>query len=238
MQVLIPLVYDIILLLFLLMTMRKLYRRGFVSSIVMFLGYLASFIVSVFLSEVLSTAVYDAWIEKPVLNAVTETVSGFTNTEGSVQLITKITQTFPWPLNNMLYAAATSNPGAMEQLDQAIQNGPTTIATWANELVIAPIVTMILKAVFFFLIMLLAWFVVRSLARMFRGVNRIPLVGGVNALLGAVLGLIQGLLVVLVLCFVIRMIILLSGNSLSFMNDEVIQDTYLFQYLYRISPFV
>lgn len=70
-------------------------------------------------------------------------------------------------------------------------------------------------------------------AKAFKGINKVPVLGTVNKLLGGVLGLAVGLIICLVLVSITAAVISVSGNQLSWMNISIIDRTYLFSIFYK-----
>lgn len=81
----------------------------------------------------------------------------------------------------------------------------------------------LLTMVAFLVIFLVAMVIVRALAKLTRNVNRVPVVGGVNRVLGGVLGAAEAFL----LCYLIGMaaavLITFSENEWSWLNTAVVQ---------------
>ena len=64
------------------------------------------------------------------------------------------------------------------------------------------------------------------------------MLGGVNSLLGGALGFFQGILVVYLLAVLLGLAVLLTNNQIPFVNEEVIQNTFIFKIFYNFNPFV
>lgn len=111
--------------------------------------------------------------------------------------------------------------GLLDRID------PTdTISAAAGDAVRTMAVSL-LTMVAFLIIFLLAILIVRALVRLTRSVNRVPVVGGINRLLGGVLGAAEAFL----LCYLIGMaatvLISFSENRWGWLNTAVVQKTYL-----------
>ena len=111
--------------------------------------------------------------------------------------------------------------GLLDRID------PTdTISAAAGDAVRTMAVSL-LTMVAFLIIFLLAMLIVRALVKLTRSVNRVPVVGGINRLLGGVLGAAEAFL----LCYLIGMaatvLISLSENRWGWLNTAVVQKTYL-----------
>ena len=111
--------------------------------------------------------------------------------------------------------------GLLDRID------PTdTISAAAGDAVRTMAVSL-LTMVAFLIIFLLAMLIVRALVRLTRSVNRVPVVGGINRLLGGVLGAAEAFL----LCYLVGMaatvLISFSENRWGWLNTAVVQKTYL-----------
>ena len=111
--------------------------------------------------------------------------------------------------------------GLLDRID------PTdTISAAAGDAVRTMAVSL-LTMVAFLIIFLLAMLIVRALVKLARSVNRVPVVGGINRLLGGVLGAAEAFL----LCYLIGMaatvLISFSENRWGWLNTAVVQKTYL-----------
>ena len=111
--------------------------------------------------------------------------------------------------------------GLLDRID------PTdTISAAAGDAVRTMAVSL-LTMVAFLIIFLLAMLIVRALVKLARSVNRVPVVGGINRLLGGTLGAAEAFL----LCYLIGMaatvLISFSENRWGWLNTAVVQKTYL-----------
>ena len=111
--------------------------------------------------------------------------------------------------------------GLLDRIDPS-----DTISAAAGDAVRTMAVSL-LTMVAFLIIFLLAMLIVRALVRLTRSVNRVPVVGGINRLLGGVLGAAEAFL----LCYLIGMaatvLISFSENRWGWLNTAVVQKTYL-----------
>lgn len=111
--------------------------------------------------------------------------------------------------------------GLLDRID------PTDTISAAAGDAIRTMAVSLLTMVAFLIIFLLAMLIVRALVRLTRSVNRVPVVGGINRLLGGVLGAAEAFL----LCYLIGMaatvLISFSENRWGWLNTAVVQKTYL-----------
>jgi len=93
-----------------------------------------------------------------------------------------------------------------------------------------PITRSVLFFVVFFVVSIVLQLVSKSLQSL---IDRIPLVGTANHLLGMVIGVVLGVLFCYILINVVAVIIYTSNESLSWMNTELINKTLFFKYAYQ-----
>lgn len=82
-----------------------------------------------------------------------------------------------------------------------------------------------LTIVAFLIIFLLAMLIVRALAKLTRNVNRVPVVGGVNRVLGGALGAAEAFLLCYLLGLAVTVLITVSENRWSWLNTAVVQQS-------------
>ncbi|MCL2086975.1 MAG: CvpA family protein [Oscillospiraceae bacterium] len=99
--------------------------------------------------------------------------------------------------------------------------------------VVKPSVMNPLNLIIFFSLFLLFKLTFGVLARSLRAVNRIPILGKLNMLLGVVAGLLQAFIVLFLLAAFLHIITSITGNTVIFINDTTINNSVLFKYIYN-----
>jgi uncharacterized membrane protein required for colicin V production len=90
----------------------------------------------------------------------------------------------------------------------------------------------------FAIILIVCLIVAGLIAHAFRGVNRLPVLGGLNRLAGAVLGAVTAALVMFVLSAAISALMPLSAaqKDHAVITASTIDSTYVFKYIYQADP--
>ena len=190
-------ILDVVLGLILLSILYTSWRRGFVASFVRLVGTAAGFLLASFLSRPAAERIYAGFLEEKVENYV----SGTLLAQGSPLL------------------------EALAGLDQA---GSAAIqASAIAQVAVRPMVLTVLQTAVFFLVLFLAGIVVRVVVRMGQGVNRIPLVGGLNRMAGLLCGAVYALLLGYVISAGLLLLAGLGGNRWEWLNSGILQDTIL-----------
>ena len=104
---------------------------------------------------------------------------------------------------------------------------PTDTITAAAGDVLRTVAVAFLTMVAFLIIFLLAMLIVQALAKLTRNVNRVPVVGGVNRVLGGVLGAAEAFLICYLIGMTATVLITLSENQWSWLNTAVVQKSTL-----------
>lgn len=113
-------------------------------------------------------------------------------------------------------------------LDTDTQNFAETI----TDNLVKPIILVPVRALIFTVIFVIILIILTLLTKLFKKINDIPIIGGVNKVLGAVTGLIQGFIVIFVICIFTQLIISLTDNSLMVLNTMTIDETSIFRKIY------
>ena len=98
-----------------------------------------------------------------------------------------------------------------------------------KEYAVKNITNIIVKAMSYLALMIIIFLLLRLLLMLTKFINKVPIIGGVNRILGAVLGLIEGLLIVWALCL---LIMTFSGSEFGATCMEVINKSTVLKFIY------
>ena len=98
--------------------------------------------------------------------------------------------------------------------------------------IIEPCCRIAVQTIAFAVIFIIVAIALNLLAKMLEFVNKIPVIGGLNAFVGGIVGLAQGLVTVCIVCLAVRMITVLSGGNIMFFNNAAIDSTFIFKFFY------
>mgnify|MGYP000575709376 CR=1 FL=1 len=98
-----------------------------------------------------------------------------------------------------------------------------------------PVILVPLRTVVFVILFFLALIILSIIIRATSVVNKLPVIGKLNSLLGGVLGLVQGLIIVFIVVIIAHMAVALSNNTLIFLNEMTINKSYAFSWVYNFS---
>lgn len=120
-------------------------------------------------------------------------------------------------------------------IDTFLRGSNESISESAEENLIAPIAIWIIKILIMVILFFILRLIIGPISNLFKAVNKIPIIGPVNALLGGVLNCGISLLVIYIIALLIKVIINISNDSLIFINEETIQLTAVFKLIYNFS---
>ncbi len=232
------LVYDVVLGLLLLSILHRAWRQGFVASFVRLAGTAVGFLLASFFSRPVAEKLYDGFFQERVEQYVSDTLlaPGGPLAEalaGLDQAGNAVLQVLAQLLSERgldLYSSGGMEQAGAEILSRITENGLEPAAAIA-QVAVRPLVTSMLQTVVFFAILAVTGIAVRMIARIGLGVNRIPLVGGLNRLAGLACGAVYALLLGYVIAEALVLLAGIGGNRWEWLNTGVLRDTVLIRQL-------
>ncbi|MEG2174959.1 MAG: CvpA family protein [Oscillospiraceae bacterium] len=211
------------------------YRRGFLNSIVRLVGTLGSALLCMHYSDPAAEWIYGRFFEKRVLTAISENIDRFgqPGLEAFSKGLEGLMQHLPMGIRQAL---GLRLPQDLKLWYDKVWGSASDFPLALADSVISPLAVSLLQAIIFCVLFALCSFAVGALARLLKGVNRVPLIGGVNAVLGGLLGIVQGLLYVFVLASLLWLLIAATGDTLTPITSGAIGQTVLFRHFLEIAP--
>ena len=114
-----------------------------------------------------------------------------------------------------------------------VQSGNPGKAVLDN--VAKPVVLVPLRTIIFVVLFILIFIILSILIKATSVINKLPLIGQLNSLLGGVAGLLQGLVIVFIVVIIAHMAVELTNNTLIFLNDMTINKSFAFSKIYNFS---
>ncbi len=221
-------IFDLVMLGLLLAVAVGYARRGFVAGLVQFAGNLVSLFGAIFLSNRVAPVLFEQFFQHSFVERVEKLLSA----EGVVtasEVVEMYAGFLPQSLKDSLISGA-------EELLGHVGTAPELAARLVDG-VIAPLLTPIIAIVVFFLAFALCRMLVSFVVAVLTNLNRIPLVGGVNRVLGWVMGFLAGAVdLYLVLCGVWALIVI-TGGSIGFLNEAALEGSIAYSIFKPINPF-
>lgn len=140
----------------------------------------------------------------------------------------------PSTLTEVLESLSGTTQSIGDTVSVFIKGDKESTAVMFEETVLAPVIKGLLRILFFVFLLLICKLLVGPISELFKGINKIPVIGPVNILLGGVLGLVEGMVIVYAVSLAIKLAVYLTDGSLMFINSETIDRTQIFNLIYNL----
>lgn len=220
-------IFDILLLILLALVTLQYMRRGFAAGLIQFLGNLLGLVGAALFSPRVADWIFLNFFEGGLTSQIQTTI----NQQGTVDLaalVDKYAGFLPQAMQQGLVDSAS---------DLLVSGAPDLAHSLVAEL-IQPLVTPLIAVVVFFVCFALCKLLVSFFAAVLTNLNRVPVVGGVNRLLGLVMGLLAGVMDVFLVVCGVWAVVVITGNNLSWLNQTVLADSVAFSAFRQFNPFV
>ncbi len=98
---------------------------------------------------------------------------------------------------------------------------------------VRPNCVIVIRTVVFILIYTVVFAIMKFIASASKLIDKIPVIGDVNSMLGGIAGVVEGILIVFIFCLATRLVVsLLEGDAMIF-NQETIEKTFIFKKIYE-----
>lgn len=226
-----PQIIDIILLVIILISAVKCFMNGFATSVVNLVGNIAGLVAAWFVSKRWSPIIFDNMFRE---NMVEKT---FTYIQDKSRMIDvqELLQEFTGALPESFMQEFTAK--AEETISQ-ITTPSMEVAQTIVDTLLAPAVTVIIAMVIFAITCTLCNIVAGLLSKAFRAINHIPVIGFANRMGGFAVGLVTGMIYVILISCVLSIITIITENSLTFLNIEVLNQSKILSVTGLVNPFI
>lgn len=205
-------------------------KKGFVKTVVLFLGFLIAAFLAKTVSAPLSGNIYDSFAKEKIsvfLEEKTAEVSG-----NVLEQTEKLTEGLPSIVKN-----AVDVFGASKEVEETVIQSGETIASAVETQIVAPAVITLIQTVLFLILFSVFLFVIKRVGRMMGFINKIPLVGRVNVFLGGILGTLEGVIIVFLLVNVLYFVMLVAGETFVITSEDI-NNSILFKFFHENNPLV
>lgn len=215
-------VLDLIILAIIVICIAVSAHKGFVKTIVGFVGMVLAIVLALSLSAPLANITYEKAVEPAVTSSISGVIGDIENkAEGLVK--EEVYENLPDFVKNNI---------DISELE--ISAGEDTAAA-ITESAIKPIAISFLKTIFSLILFVILIIAVKFLTKILNSIFSFSILGKANKILGGVLGLVQGLIVALIFILISNLLISLTGGFLIFTQKSV-DESYLFSLVSKILP--
>ena len=225
-------IIDILLVAVVVLAAIKAYRDGFVTAIINLLGNIVALVGGWIVAKQYSPVVFDSFFRA---SAVEKTYTYLQDSANAVD-VQQIVDTVAAQLPGMPFVEE------LKQSAQEILAGFTTptmeMAQSVVDTIVAPVVTVVINIVMFLVIFAVCCFVFSLLAKLFKALNKVPVLGFANRLAGFAVGIATGAIYVILISCLLSIIAVVTKNTLPFLNMDILAQSKVLEFTQGINPFV
>lgn len=214
------LIYDLLFLAVFSFAAVKSWQKGFLAGLAELIGAVLGVGVAVWGSRTLAPGIYEKFLSDTVTEKVESAVA---QSGGDIAAAVQGLDFLPDSLRTTLAGAIQTAGG---QLPEKVTS------------LLEPVILPLVQVVLFVLLCVVVRWAFSLLIAVLRGINGVPLVGGVNQVLGLVLGLCTGALDCWLLALVLWFAASVTAGSLTWLNTAVLQRSIGYSFFGAFNPFL
>ena len=166
-------------------------------------------------------------------NVISDNISNGTAFGSFTSAVGKMADSIPVFLSGVSESVTSGDRTIINKIVLSIIDADTDdFARAITDNMVRPILLVPMRALIFIVLFAIIAIILSVTANLLKVVNKIPLIGSINKILGAVAGAAEAVIVIFLVCIFIQVIIVLSGNTLIFLNTMTIDETFVFQKIY------
>lgn len=249
-------IVDVVLICVALGIVMRSYRKGLVASVIRLVGTLAAYagawIVSGPISKGLYTNFARGWVEQFAADLVPADLQttiesirsigglesmGITIGEAGKEVSQRLAEMLgEYGLNNLPFGLSVDSESLGSELTALVMEKGLSAAQALTQALLEPLATAVLRVAAFVVVFSILSILVSILYRIGVGFNHLPLIGGVNRLLGACVGLLEAAIVLYLLCAALAIVSALLGGQNELLSWSNLQNAKLFSYIVGFNP--
>ncbi len=233
---------DLIIVGIIVLCTKKGAKDGFAKTLVGFFAFAIAIVLAGVLCAPVANFVYDKAVREPVENAVYSAVSeNFVGGElsGTAEQISGVVDT----AIEKIPAFIRGITGIESKRDAVLQSVNELESADIREITdnivlkyVAPVVIRILSILVFVVLFVVLLFACKLLSKGLKLVNKLPLIGKLNAFLGGVLGVLKGAVIALVLCWILVAVTNDGGSLFDIVTAETIESSLILKTVATYNP--
>lgn len=213
------LIYDFVFAVVLIFSMAAGWRRGFLSTLTLLVGGVAGILGAVWIARTVGPVLYRDHVGLAIAQRVSEALA---EAGGDVEA----------SLRELAFIPAS----VREALVRNVQEMNGEAAPMVVEM-LEPLLLPLIQALLFLVVCILVRWLFRLLAWALRRCNALPLVGGINRLLGGVLGFGMGVINTWLLSLGLWLASSLADGGIPLLSASVLDHSQAYRFLSQFNPF-
>ena len=205
-------------------------KKGFMKSLLGFIGYVIALLVALGISNWLAAFVYDSFLREVFIQRISSVLADGAASTAAEQA-EKLLEALPGFVANALV-----NQGmTAASLESSLAGSATAIAPRVAD-IISPVVINLMRIIFIIVLFSALLFLVRILVKAVGAVFRLPVLRQLDSLLGGVFGLLSGFVFVLLLAAILGLAIPMMKEDAALAWQTGIQESHVMKLAEEYNP--
>lgn len=226
-----PQIIDIILLIIILVSAVRAFIDGFFTAIIHLVGNIVALVAAWIVSKQYSSVIFENLFRNKAVDTTYNYIQNSANALDVQQLLENFVSGLPQSFMQEFVQKA-------ETLVTQITTPTMETAQNIVDVIIAPVITAVIAVVLFVLVFVICSLVASLLAKLFKNLNDVPVIGFANRIGGFAVGVVSGSINVVLISCLLSIIAIITQNSLSFVNMEVLSQSKILSLTAIINPFI
>lgn len=202
-------------------------KKGFIKACADFCGSLLAMIGAGILSGPAAEWIYGAFFRTALEDKITGAVAGLS----AADAVDTVFKDFPEVIQRALSAAGITEGSVMAQL----QNGAAGVARGITD-ALSPMLIGLIRVLAMLVLFILLTVVIRAVATLLTGLFELPVLHGLNSLLGALFGILLAVLFVWIALACVRVFLPMLGTDVQAAVNGLLDESVLAGALYKFNP--
>lgn len=221
------LILDVILIAVIVLTAFHYKKKGFVAGLLDLVGNLLALLVAWIASDRISPTVFENFFKQGLIEKITQTVQE-RGTSGLTMLVESFSSILPGGMANEV----------TRSLQDILGSGAPDLAVRIVDTILTPLIVPMITVVLFFIAFAVCKLVISMLVAVLTNINKIPVIGSVNELLGILVGVAGGVLNVVLLLCLIWAVVAITNNNLPVLNNDMLSGSMMYSLFSKYNPFL
>ena len=221
------LILDVILIAVIVLTAFHYKKKGFVAGLLDLVGNLLALLVAWIASDRISPTVFENFFKQGLIEKITQTVQE-RGTSGLTMLVESFSSILPGGMADEV----------TRSLQDILGSGAPDLAVRIVDTILTPLIVPMITVVLFFIAFAVCKLVISMLVADLTNINKIPVIGSVNELLGILVGVAGGLLNVVLLLCLIWAVVAITNNNLPVLNNDMLSGSMMYSLFSKYNPFL
>ncbi len=223
-------ILDIAILIILVWMVLRYFRTGFIAGLLDFCGTLISIGGAWWCAKEISPLLFEKLFAENLVNRTVNVLEDMQGTLSVGEILNKVSGFLPQNIIDTFLGET----GSSLSFNLASPDVAERIVTE----VVQPLVMPVISILIFFVVFIVCRIVIGFIANALKNVNKLPLVGAANQLLGLGIGLLIGLLYAFLIVCAAWALVVITGGDFEFLTNEALGQSLFYSTFFKLIPFV